>query len=219
MNARLQFICGHLPRARVFADIGCDHGYCTKYALEHGLCERAYACDVSAACLKKAETLLENEIAAGKCTAVCADGLGGLPERADCVLCAGMGGEEIVRIFSEGELPERFVLQPMKNSEKVRRFLLGRGARITLDVTFSEGEMFYDLIAGEGRGEDAYSGFEYRYGRDNLKRPGAAFLAKIRREAQTVRGALKGASGGNREELLGRLHELEGIADAIEGDL
>ena len=48
MTERLAYICRHIPRARVFADIGCDHGYCTQYVLERGLCERAYVSDVSA---------------------------------------------------------------------------------------------------------------------------------------------------------------------------
>ena len=217
MTDRLACICAHIPQAKIFADVGCDHGYCTKYVLDNGLCERAYACDVSAACLEKARTLLKDEIAAGRCVPVCADGLEGLAEQPDCVLCAGMGGEEIVRIFSKRPLPARFVFQPMKNSEKVRRFLLARGARVTLDTTFSDAGKFYDLIAGEGTGGDAYSEFEYRSGRDNLKAPGRAFLGKVSSEAETLRGALRGvAAGRQREELLARLHELEDIADAIE---
>ena len=117
---RLSLICTHIPACRVFADIGCDHGYCTAYVLEKGLCERAYVSDISAACLKKAETLLAAEIAAGRCVPVCADGLDGVQD-ADCVLIAGMGGEEIVRILSRAPLPEHFILQPMHNVEKVRR--------------------------------------------------------------------------------------------------
>ena len=128
MTERLAYICRHIPRARVFADIGCDHGYCTQYVLERGLCERAYVSDVSAECLEKAKTLLQNEIAAGRCIPVCADGLEGIPEAADCVLCAGLGGEEMVRILSLRPLPEHFVLQPMKNTEKVRRFQAEFGA-------------------------------------------------------------------------------------------
>ncbi len=217
MTGRLAAICAHIPPSKVFADIGCDHGYCTKYALDHGLCERAYLSDVSAACLHKAETLLSAQIAAGRCFAVCADGLEGLPEPPDCVLCAGLGGEEIVRIFSGRELPAAFVLQPMKNTEKVRRFLIGRGAHLDYDATFSDGGKCYDLIAGRGAGGDSYSEFDYRYGRDNLKTPGHAFLAKIRRSAATARHALRGAKEtGQRERLLAKLHELEGIADAIE---
>ena len=212
---RLSLICAHIPACRVFADIGCDHGYCTAYVLEKGLCERAYVSDISAACLKKAETLLAAEIAAGRCVPVCADGLDGVQD-ADCVLIAGMGGEEIVRILSRAPLPERFILQPMHNVEKVRRHLLARGAHIEEDFTFEDGK-FYDLIVGRAAGGDAYSDFEYRYGRDNLKSPSAAFLRKLRKEADVLREALAAdVKREQREALLERLHESEAIIDAIE---
>lgn len=212
---RLSLICAHIPACRVFADIGCDHGYCTAYVLEKGLCERAYVSDISAACLKKAETLLAAEIAAGQCVPVCADGLDGVQD-ADCVLIAGMGGEEIVRILSRAPLPERFILQPMHNVEKVRRHLLARGAHIEEDFTFEDGK-FYDLIVGSAAGGDVYSDFEYRYGRDNLKAPSAAFLRKVRKEADVLREALAaGVRGEQREALREKLHELEAISDAIE---
>lgn len=212
---RLSLICAHIPACRVFADIGCDHGYCTAYVLEKGLCERAYVSDISAACLKKAETLLAAEIAAGRCVPVCADGLDGVKD-ADCVLIAGMGGEEIVRILSRAPLPERFILQPMHNVEKVRRHLLARGAHIEEDFTFEDGK-FYDLIVGSAAGGDVYSDFEYRYGRDNLKAPSAAFLRKVRKDADVLREALAaGVRGEQREALRVKLHELEAISDAIE---
>ena len=212
---RLSLICAHIPACRVFADIGCDHGYCTAYVLEKGLCERAYVSDISAACLKKAETLLAAEIAAGRCVPVCADGLDGVKD-ADCVLIAGMGGEEIVRILSRAPLPERFILQPMHNVEKVRRHLLARGAHIEEDFTFEDGK-FYDFIVGSAAGGDVYSDFEYRYGRDNLKAPSAAFLRKVRKDADVLREALAaGVRGEQREALREKLHELEAISDAIE---
>ena len=212
---RLSLICAHIPACRVFADIGCDHGYCTAYVLEKGLCERAYVSDISAACLKKAETLLAAEIAAGRCVPVCADGLDGVKD-ADCVLIAGMGGEEIVRILSRAPLPECFILQPMHNVEKVRRHLLARGAHIEEDFTFEDGK-FYDLIVGSAAGGDVYSDFEYRYGRDNLKSPSAAFLRKVRKDADVLREALAaGVRGEQREALREKLHELEAISDAIE---
>ena len=91
MTARLEIICAHLPHAEVFADIGCDHGYCTAYVLEKGLCERAYVSDISAACLKKAETLLAAEIAAGRGGPRGAAGLGGAQEAGRGAL-SGVGG-------------------------------------------------------------------------------------------------------------------------------
>ena len=182
---RIEVICAHIPKSRVFADIGCDHGYCTQYALAHGLCERAYISDISAACLKKAEELLGAEIAAGRCVPVCADGMDGLPEPPDCVLIAGMGGEEIVSILSRAaRLPARFVLQPMKNAEKVRAFLVARGARIGTDITFRDGK-FYDLITAQLGGGTTLSEEEKQFGKTNLLQPSEDFLAFLQKEKAT----------------------------------
>ena len=220
---RIDIICSHLPEADVFADIGCDHGYCTQYMLKNRRCRLAYISDISAGSLQKARTLLAREVEEGRCIPVVADGLDGVKE-CDLVLIAGMGGEEIVRILERGYLPEKFVLQPMKNSEKVRRFLTGRGCSITLDYTFEDGK-FYDLIAGEApsseRAAADYTDWELRFGRDNLRSPSPAFLKWIRGEREKLRGRLlsPAMSHESREELRKRQYELEVILDAIEGDV
>ena len=220
---RIDIICSHLPEADVFADIGCDHGYCTQYMLKNRRCRLAYISDISAGSLQKARTLLAREVEEGRCIPVVADGLDGVKE-CDLVLIAGMGGEEIVRILERGYLPEKFVLQPMKNSEKVRRFLTGRGCSITLDYTFEDGK-FYDLIAGEAPSSERlaadYTDWELRFGRDNLSSPSPAFLKWIRGEREKLRERLLSSamSHESREELRKRQYELEVILDAIEGDV
>ncbi len=184
MTDRLRKICAHLRAVPVLADVGCDHGYMAKYALENGLCERVYVTDVSRESLKKAETLLAEEITAGRCKSVCCDGLDGVPERCDSVLIAGMGGEEIIHILRE--LPAHFVLQPMKNAEKLRRYLVGRGAKILTDITFFAGK-YYHLVAGEGQGGDKYSPLEFLFGRDNLKRPSEDFAGYLKAEIEKMK--------------------------------
>ncbi len=218
MTNRIAFICSHIPKCRVFADVGCDHGYMTKYALDFNLCERAYLADISAKCLQKAETLLKDYIEEGRCFSVCTDGLQNFPEQPDCVLIAGMGGEEMLSVLSRGELPERFVLQPMKNAEKVRAFLLARGARILTDITFADGK-FYDLIAGYGQGDDRYSDLEIKFGRDNLKTYPQAFMQKIAAERKKVLALLNGdsLSEESRKELKVKLNELDDIVYAASG--
>ena len=55
---RIDTLCSFLTPAKVFADVGCDHGYCTEYMLKNGLCEKAIFSDVSKGSLAKAEKLL-----------------------------------------------------------------------------------------------------------------------------------------------------------------
>lgn len=190
---RFEIVCSALEKCSSFADIGCDHGYYTEYMLKNGLCEEALVSDISAPSLKKAEILLKDYIAAGKVKSACADGLKDTDKDTSLVLIAGMGGMEIIKILSEGFIPQKFVFQPMKDSPALRKFLVKSGARITLDTTFLCGGYFYDIIKGERGGGDEYSPDEFIYGRDNLKNPSADFLKKLDAEEEKTSSYLSKA--------------------------
>ena len=134
----------------VFADVGCDHGYCSEYMLENGLCEKAILSDISKGSLEKAEKLLAPYIRQGKAVSVLGDGFQGVPPDVDEVLIAGMGGCEIVSILSDekhGFMPKRFVFQPMHDGEKLRRYILENGGYIERDFTFKDVK-YYEVIVG-----------------------------------------------------------------------
>lgn len=168
---RIGKICSYIDRCKTFADIGCDHGYCTQYALRKGLCERAYITDISAKCLKKAEKLLADYIESGVCVPICCDGLEGIDKDCGQVLIAGMGGEEIIRILENSFIPEKFIFQPMKSAPELRKFLIERGCAITADDIFFDGK-YYFIIKGERTGGTSpYSEKELTFGRGSLKNP------------------------------------------------
>ncbi len=219
MTARLSVICGLLSSAEVFADVGCDHGNCTKYMFSNGLCMRAYITDVSAKSLKKAQTLLKQEIAKGVCIPVVCDGMDGVEEPCDLVLIAGMGGEEIVSILERKPLPARFVLQPMKNAEKVRRFLTARGARLDRDFMFAERGKYYEILRGTASGGSDYTERELRYGRENL-RGNAVFLQMMAGEREKLFCRLSGdMQEESRAQLEKRLAEIEEVIHDAQGNL
>ena len=68
---RIRTLCGELLPCDRFADVGCDHGYCTQFMLENGLCRFAVVSDISAGSLAKAERLLAAYIRAGSVRSVC----------------------------------------------------------------------------------------------------------------------------------------------------
>ena len=123
---RIDTLCSLLTPAKVFADVGCDHGYCTEYMLKNELCEKAIFSDVSKGSLAKAEKLLASFVEEGRAVGVFGDGFYGVDKSVDEVLIAGMGGSEIVSILSDkkhGFMPKRFVFQPMHDSKKLKDFL------------------------------------------------------------------------------------------------
>ena len=184
---RIDTLCSLLSPVSLFADVGCDHGYCTEYMLKNGLCERAIVSDISKGSLEKAKTLLASYLATGVATAVLGGGFVGVPKDVDEVLIAGMGGGEIVGILSDkkfGFMPKRFVFQPMHDAPKLRRYILENGGYIERDFTFEDGK-FYDVIVGGRAGEAfaslPYSDAEYEFGRENLKDRPQAFLKRVKK--------------------------------------
>ena len=98
---RIDTLCSLLKKADVFADVGCDHGYCSEYMLKNGLCNKAILSDISKGSLQKAETLLFEYVKEGRAVSVLGDGFYGIGKDVDEVLIAGMGGSEIVSILSD----------------------------------------------------------------------------------------------------------------------
>ena len=183
-SARIGVLCSLLSPVKTFADVGCDHGYCTEYMLQNGLCERATVTDISADCLAKARALLQKYIDRGVCMPLCTDGLRGVDPEPALVLIAGMGGMEIAHILTGegGFVPKKFVLQPMRDAPALRQLLLSYGARIERDFTFRDGK-FYDVIAGSRTGgTPPYSEAELVFGRENLRKRGEDFLSFLRAE-------------------------------------
>lgn len=211
MTKRIRELCALLPAGKTLADVGCDHGYLAEYALKEDVCDKVYITDISPKSLKKAEVLLAAFIEAGRCVPVCTDGMQGLPPVEGAVI-AGLGGEEIITILSRDGIPPKFLLQPMKNAEKVRKFLVDSGCRIERDFTFEDGK-FYDVITGTNSGGDKYTEAELAFGRENLKKRPSAFLKKVRGEIEKLRLRLSAPDMGeeSRRRLQKQLEALEKI--------
>jgi len=218
-SKRIDVLCSLLTRAETFADVGCDHGYCSEYMLKNGLCERAILSDISKGSLAKAEKLLAEYVQSGKAVAALGDGFLGVPSDTDEVLIAGMGGCEIVSILSDkkyGFMPKRFVFQPMHDGEKLRRYILENGGYIERDFTFFDGK-FYDVIVGgkaeKGNQTRAYTSAEYEFGRENLESMPEAFVKKLEKQLKNTRKYLScaGLQEDSVKELQERTEKLQGV--------
>lgn len=216
---RIDTLCALLVKAQSFADVGCDHGYCSEYMLKNGLCDKVIFSDVSKGSLQKAQTLLQAYVKDGKATAVLGDGFYGVPKDTEEVLIAGMGGSEIVSILSHekyGFMPTRFVFQPMHDAEKLRRYVLEHGGYIERDFTFQDGK-FYDVVCG-GKADgmhqtSAYSDAEYEFGRENLQQMPKAFVERTKKQLKNAIGylAFPDLQDESRAELETRKKKLEGV--------
>ena len=215
---RINLLCSLLKKTATFADVGCDHGYCSQYVLEKGLCEKVIVSDVSKGSLEKAKTLLAPYMQAGKVTAVLGDGFFGIPKDTEQVLIAGMGGYEIIKILSHskyGFMPKNFLFQPMHDTAALRRYILDNGGCLQKDFTFVDGRKYYDvLVGGKAEGKpQPYTEAQILFGKDNLLVRPKEFLALIEKEMEKVEGYLQkpALSEESRAELQRRKEWLEKV--------
>ena len=191
ISQRLNIIFSQIPPCKKFADVGCDHGYVSLKMLQENRCKSLIFSDVSAPSLEKAKILLaEYKNAKG----VLCDGLDLVDTDCDCVLIAGMGGENVIGILSKSFLPKTLVLQPMKNVDKLRAFLIEKGYKIEKDFLFKAEGKFYNLIVAT-LGQDSLTEEEIIYGRDNLKNPSKDFLEFLENKINKNKEILGGLSG------------------------
>ncbi len=212
-SKRIQSLCGELSKCDTFADIGCDHGYCTEYMLDNNLCNLAIIADISKESLKKAERLLHKFILKGQCKSVCSNGFKSIQDNVDLALIAGMGGKEIIKILEEGYIPKIFVLQPMRNTIDLREFLLNNNCAINRDFTFFD-EKFYDVIVGSSSnsGFKPYSELELEFGRTNLEELSSDFTTKMKIEVEKIDEYLKrDISKETERELKQRQERIKGV--------
>ena len=216
---RIDTLCALLTPAETFADVGCDHGYCSEYMLKHGLCQLAILSDISKGSLEKAEKLLAPFVRNGNAIGVLGDGFFGVPKDTEQVLIAGMGGSEIVSILSHerfGFLPKYFVFQPMHDSEKLRRYIVEQGGYIERDFTFFDGK-FYDVIVGKNEkcvGQVCeYSNAEYEFGKENLREMTMDFIKKVEKLLKNTEKYLQteNLKEESKNELLEKRERLQGV--------
>lgn len=194
----------------MFADVGCDHGYIAEKAIDDGIFDSVIISDISEKCLKKAEERLSLSHS-GKFSAYVSDGFDSLPH-VDEALISGMGGEVITAMLSRrGDKPQRLVLQPMKNAEKIRFFLIINGYKILRDYTFKDWKYYHVIVAEKSDEKDVYTKSELMFGRDNLKEKSEDFLDFIKDKTEVFREAANNACYPEKEKLEQKVAELEEI--------
>ena len=207
---RLNVLYGELKGGGVFADVGCDHGYVAEKAIDDGIFDKVIISDISEKCLKKAEERLSVSHT-GKFSAFVSDGFDSLPH-VDEALISGMGGEVITAMLARREdKPERLVLQPMKNAEKLRLFLINNGYKIARDYTFKDWKYYHVIVAEKSDEKDVYTSSELIFGRDNLKEKSEDFRDFIGDKIKVFEEAANNACYPEKEELTKKVTELKEI--------
>ena len=179
MTKRLEILVSLVEPCKTFADVGCDHGLVSKAVTKSGQAGKVYAGDISEKSLQKAIKNIDNGLI-DRFFAFVSDGFKSMPDDIDEAMIAGMGGEEIVSVLEcAPESLETIILQPMKNADKVRRFIIDECFYPDVDYTFYDKGKFYDVIRAKRikpRDFLPYSADEIEFGRDNVQNKSDDFL-------------------------------------------
>ncbi len=143
-------------------DVGSDHGYLAVRCLEDGIVDSALCTEIhEAPAVRSRQALVQAGF--GEVSGVyLTDGLNGVPLRdKDIVVIAGMGGLNIIDIISRAIADNgedvirnvRFVLQPQKSNETVRKYLAETGFFYEEEAVCYDRNIFYNCMRVSFQGE------------------------------------------------------------------
>ena len=147
----------------VLADVGTDHGYVPISLVQRNKIPKAIAMDVNSGPLQRArEHIAEFQLGEFIETRL-SDGVKELKAgEADAILIAGMGGELVIRILTEGmevcRNAKEMVLQPQSDLEKVRQFLREKKFKIVDEDMVIEDGKYYPMMKVVPVEEDEFWG-------------------------------------------------------------
>ncbi len=181
LDKRLEAIASEVDCDRL-ADIGADHGKIVVFCLLNNKAKYAYAVDISQKSLEKAKILAKNYGVSDRAEFIVGDGLQKI-EDADCIVIAGMGGYEIIKILSEKRLDSKYILVPHQDASVLREFLAKNGFCAKKDYVVAEGRRFYDIIVCS-QGQPNYAENEYFVGKNFP--PQADFEKKLKARQKVI---------------------------------
>lgn len=135
----------------ILADVGTDHGYIPISLMQEQKIKGAIAMDINQGPLDRARENIATAHLEEYIQTRLSDGVEALaPDEADSILIAGMGGELMIHILSEGtqicESARELILQPQSDIRKVREYLREHHYKIVDEDMVCEDEKYYPMM-------------------------------------------------------------------------
>ena len=177
----------------ILADVGTDHGYVPIALVQRQKIPGAIAMDINKGPLARAKENIAAAHLEDYIQIRLSDGVEELePGEADSILIAGMGGELIIHILSEGEKvckkASELILQPQSDIRKVREYLREHQYKIVDEDMVCEDGKYYPMMRAINVNEetkvacDIYGQLLLRNGNQVLRR----FLVRQHRQLTQI---------------------------------
>lgn len=200
LGNRLELCFEMIENGAVVCDVGTDHAYLACELIKRKKCSLVVASDINKGPLEAAEKNVEEYGFKDKIPLILSDGLEKIVEseyaqRINCIVIAGMGGENIVGIlennidFSAGCI---LILQPMTRENVLRKWLYQNGFNIRREKITVEGRKIYTVMKVVYTGEKsdisealAFMGFA-DYSEEISKKYGTVQYNKYRKKYEAL---------------------------------
>ena len=204
---RIELLASLAEGSNSLLDLGCDHAYVLTLALEKYNVKAGIASDISDGPLKMAKENIIKSNMIDKIQIIKSDGFKNINTYFDTCIIAGMGGELITSILTDGLdkiRGKKLILEPNNKSEVVRSFLNKNNFIIIDEYALYDSNKYYEIIVAI-EGNEKLSNFEINYGPILLiKRPHdfIQFYTKKRDFIKSVIESLKNDEIKKEKELL-----------------
>lgn len=161
LSKRMKAVASMVTPGNILADVGTDHGYVPIALVQRKKIPKAIAMDINKGPLQRAcEHITENKLEDYIETRL-SDGVEKLQAgEADTILIAGMGGELVIHILTEGEEvcrnAKELVLQPQSELQKVRKFLRENKYKLVDEDMVIEDGKYYPMMKVVPVEEDSF---------------------------------------------------------------
>lgn len=150
LSNRLNAIADCITPGNSVADIGSDHAYLPIYLIENNISHNVIASDIVQGPVRNAITNVKKHSMDNEIKIIQASGLKGITSPIDTIIIAGMGGMMIIDIISDdlniANGAKELILQPMKNSIELRKFLVENKFTIIEEKIAIDDDKYYEII-------------------------------------------------------------------------
>ncbi|MEA3422320.1 MAG: class I SAM-dependent methyltransferase [Bacillota bacterium] len=150
LSNRLQVIAGCITKGNSVADIGTDHAYLPIYLIDNNISRNIFASDIVEGPVRNALSNVKKHNMDKEIKIIQASGLKGITDFIDTIIISGMGGMQIIDILSDdldiAYAAKELILQPMKNSIELRKFLVKNKFNIVEEKIAIDNEKYYEII-------------------------------------------------------------------------
>ena len=205
---RIDLLASLAKNSNCVLDVGCDHAFVLIKAIKKYGCKSGIASDINDGPLKCAYDNISHNNLLDKIEIVKSDGLKNINSNFDTLIIAGMGGNLIKDILSNGMSKldnQLLILEPNNDKYCVRKFLMDNGFKIIDEYAIFDTSKYYEIIIAK-KGLASYSDFELKYGPTLILKKENDFLNFYKNKAKMLEDVLKKVS--NEEIKKQKLNEL-----------